>query len=70
MNRSFWFWIGWFVFLLLVDFIVPFTLLARVASVKGSFLFWLIWAGVAVFSMFMMFLRWHDNEPATERGQA
>ena len=69
MKKSFWLWVGWFAILLLVNFILPFTLLARVASVKGSFLFWLIWIGVAIFSMFMMFMTWQDDKSAPERGQ-
>ena len=70
MKKSFWLWVGWFSILLLVNFILPYTLLADIASVKGSFLFWLLWAGVAVVSMFMMFLPWREDEPAPERGQS
>jgi len=69
MKKSFWLWVGWFVFLLLVNFILPFTLLAKVALIKGSFLFWLLWAGVAVVSMFMMFLPWREGKPIHERGR-
>ncbi len=61
MKPSFLIWACWFIFLFLVDFIIPFTLLTNVPRMSGSFLFWLIWIGVAIISMFMMFLRWQDE---------
>jgi len=69
MKKPFWLWIAWFTLLLLIDFILPFTLLAGVASIKGSFLFWLIWAGVAVVSMFVMFMPWRENAALLEGDQ-
>ena len=61
MPRSFWIWVCWFLFLLMVDFLVPFTLLADVPRISGSFLFWLIWIGIVIISMFVLFLRWQDD---------
>ena len=69
MKKPFWLWVGWFVLLLLVNFILPFTLLAEVASIKGSFLFWLVWTGVAVASMFIMFLPWREGQAEPGRGR-
>jgi len=62
MKKSFWRWAGWFLFLLVLDFVLPFVFLKNVATVMGSFLFWLLWIVVAIISMFVMFLRWQDIE--------
>jgi uncharacterized membrane protein YhaH (DUF805 family) len=62
MSASFWCWIGWFLFLFLLDFLIPFEYLTKIARLSGSFLFWIIWIVVATASMFVMFLRWRDNE--------
>lgn len=61
MIASFWRWIGWFLFLFLLDFLIPFHYLRGVPRLSGSFLFWIIWILVAIASMFAMFLRWRDN---------
>jgi len=62
MRKSLWCWTGWFLFLLLLDFTLPFVYLKQIPTVMGSFLFWLIWIVVAIISMFIMFLRWQDDE--------
>ena len=61
MSASFWWWIGWFLFLFLLDFLIPFQYLREIPGLSGSFLFWTIWILVAIASMFAMFLRWHDD---------
>ena len=53
-------WLIWFLFLFLVDFIVPFTWLSQVQKVTGVFLFWIIWTLVAIVSMFVIFLGWRE----------
>jgi hypothetical protein len=62
MNKSFGVWVGWFIFLLIVDFLVPFQMLKNVPRVGGSFLFWIIWVVVAIISMFFIFLRWREDD--------
>lgn len=61
MSASFWWWVGWFLFLLLLDFVIPFHYLREIPRLSGSFLFWMIWILVAIASMFVMFLGWRDN---------
>ena len=61
MSASFWRWIGWFVFLFLLNFLIPFQYLKQIPRLSGSFLFWIIWVGAAIASMFVMLLRWRDN---------
>ncbi len=67
MGRGFWGWIAWFLFLLLLDFVVPFFWLKNVPKITGSFLFWTLWVSVAIGSMFLIFLRWREPE-AEKRG--
>jgi len=62
MQKSFVLWVIWFVFLFILDFFIPFFLLTDVPTLKGSFLFWMVWILVAVVSMFIMFLPWQENE--------
>ncbi|MBW1994198.1 MAG: hypothetical protein JRH18_03860 [Deltaproteobacteria bacterium] len=68
MDKLFWAWCFWFVFLFIIDFILPFSLLKDIPKLTGSFLFWVIWIVVAIISMFLIFLRWHDidNSSTTE----
>ena len=61
MIASCWWWIGWFLFLFLLDFLTPFYYLKEIPRLSGSFLFWIIWILVAIVSMFVMFLQWRDN---------
>lgn len=63
-GKSFWCWAGWFLFLFVLDFTIPFVFLKKVPTVAGSFLFWLVWITVAIISMFIMFRRWQDRESA------
>lgn len=63
MKISFGLWIGWFVFLFVIDFFVPYRLLQNVPRMSGSFLFWIIWVVVAIVSMFIVFLRWREDVP-------
>ena len=65
MSKKFWLWLIWFVFLLVLNFTVPFTALSDVPLLQGSFLFWTIWAIVAIVSMFVMFLGWREPDRKT-----
>jgi uncharacterized membrane protein YhaH (DUF805 family) len=67
MSPSFWWWIGWFLFLFLLDFLIPFQYLMKIPELSGSFLFWIIWILVAIASIFVMVLRWRDNEKTAEK---
>ena len=62
MQKSLVLWITWFVFLLLLNFYLPFVVLVEVPNLSGSFLFWVIWVIVAIVSMFIIFLKWRDAE--------
>lgn len=62
MQKSLVLWIAWFVFLLLLNFYLPFVVLVDVPNLSGSFLFWVIWVLVAIVSMFIIFLKWRDVE--------
>jgi hypothetical protein len=62
VQKRIWIWLGWFVFLFVIDFWVPFSVLTGVPKMTGSFLFWIIWICVAIVSMFMIFLRWREVE--------
>jgi len=68
MQKSFFYWGCWFVFLFLIDFIVPFFLLADVPKLWGSFLFWIAWILVAIASMFIIFLNWQEDDRQSLRG--
>lgn len=61
MSKAFWGWVCWFIFLFVVDFIIPFHTLKGVRQVQGSFLFWIIWIAIAIVSMFAIFLRWREG---------
>ena len=58
MKRSFWVWVGWFIFLLVLDLVIPWAVLSSVPRTTGALLFWPIWALAAIVSCFMLFLNW------------
>jgi hypothetical protein len=62
MKRAFWVWLSWFLFLFIVDFVIPFRFLNNVKRVTGSFLFWIVWILVAIISMFVIVNKWKDPE--------
>ena len=62
MQKSLVLWLAWFVFLLLLNFYLPFVVRVDVPNLSGSFLFWVIWVIVAIVSMFIIFLKWRDAE--------
>jgi len=52
-----WAWLG---FLLVLDIVLPWFVLTRVEQMRGAFLFWSLWAAVAVVTAFAVFLRWRE----------
>ena len=62
MQKSLALWIAWFVFLLLLNFYIPFVVLVDIPNLSGSFLFWVVWVVVAIISMFIIFLKWDTDE--------
>jgi len=53
-------WALWFLALVLAAFVVPYTLLAGVAAPHGAFLFWNVFALVAIASVAVMTAGWRD----------
>lgn len=66
MDKVFWTWVAWFIFLFALDFTIPFFVLKGVPKVTGSFLFWTLWIVVATVSMFLIFLKWRENHGNNE----
>jgi hypothetical protein len=52
-----WAWLG---LLLVLDVALPWFVLTRVEQMRGAFLFWTLWAAVAVATAFAVFLRWRE----------
>jgi len=52
-----WAWLG---LLLVLDVVLPWFVLTRVEQMRGAFLFWTLWAAVAVASAFVVLLRWRE----------
>jgi len=61
MTKSAWGW-TWFGFLLALDIAIPWFVLSHVEKVSGAFLFWAIWAVVAIISVFIILLKWRGVE--------
>ncbi|MBC7347353.1 MAG: hypothetical protein H5U00_07855 [Clostridia bacterium] len=53
-------WAVWFCVLVLSAFIVPFAFLGSIASIAASFLYWTVFALVAIVSIITMISRWRD----------
>jgi len=60
VRRSFWVWLGWFIFLLVLDLVIPWVVLSSAPKTSGALLFWPVWALVAIISCFMLFLKWKE----------
>jgi len=68
MTKSAWAW-TWFAFLLALDIAIPWFVLPHVEKwrgellgMSGAFLFWTIWAAVAIISAFIILLKWRGVE--------
>jgi len=53
-------WVIWFLILVLSAFTVPFFLLSNVVKVYGAFLYWGIFALVAIISVGIVASKWRD----------
>lgn len=60
MKRSFRGWLGWFIFLLVLDLVIPWAVLSSMPKTTGALLFWPIWVFVAIISCFILFLKWKE----------
>jgi hypothetical protein len=57
MTKTAWAWV-WFGLLLALDITIPWYVLTSVEKMSAAFLFWTIWALVAIASAFFILLRW------------
>jgi hypothetical protein len=57
MTETAWAWV-WFGLLLALDIAIPWYVLTSVEKMSAAFLFWTIWALVAIASAFFILLRW------------
>jgi len=57
-KRSF--WIVWLILLILSAYFVPFLVLNDVKLITGSFLYWVLFALVAIFSTIKITNYWRD----------
>lgn len=53
-------WIFWLILLILSAFIIPYQFLNEVKSISGAFLYWSIFAIVAIFSTIKITSYWRD----------
>jgi uncharacterized membrane protein len=53
-------WIVWFAVLVASAFVVPYGFIGHIASPYASFLFWTLFAAVAVISIVIFMRRWSD----------
>jgi hypothetical protein len=58
MRRKRWAWILWFGILLFLDYTLPYTVLSGVSKVYGAFLFWNLFALVAIASIGILLWKW------------
>lgn len=56
--RRLWTWV--FIILVLLAYVVPFTVLSGVQKVYGAFLFWTLFAVAAIGCMIMITGNWRD----------
>jgi len=59
MSKLRWAW-AWFVFMLVLDVVIPWAALTHVEAMSGAFLFWIIWVIVAIISAFVVFSKWQE----------
>ncbi|NLC12114.1 MAG: hypothetical protein GX767_07680 [Firmicutes bacterium] len=60
MTNAFKKWLAWFLVLVLAAFVVPYTLLSSVEKIYGAFLFWVIFAIIAIISVEAITRSWRD----------
>lgn len=54
-------WVSIFLVLVLSAFIIPYYFLGKITSVYGAFLFWNIFALVAIILIYIVAGKWEDN---------
>ena len=53
-------WLAWFLALEVAAFLVPYTLLRNVERLWGAFLFWNVFAVLAIISLFLLTRGWRE----------
>lgn len=53
-------WLAWFLALEVAAFLVPYTVLRNVERLWGAFLFWNVFAMLAIISIFVLTKGWRD----------
>ncbi|MCS7232910.1 MAG: hypothetical protein NZ900_02225 [Synergistetes bacterium] len=51
----------WFIFLLILDIVIPYGFLSNVHKITGAFTFWVVWGIIAVISIFWMSRKWGEE---------
>jgi len=51
---------AWFIFMLVIDVVVPWIVLTHVEAMNGAFLFWIAWVIVVIISAFAIFMKWQE----------
>mgnify|MGYP001083487624 CR=1 FL=1 len=59
MSKMGWAWV-WFVFMLVLDLVIPWAALTHVQKMSGAFTFWPIWVAVAIASAYVVFTKWKE----------
>ncbi|HKL13932.1 MAG TPA: hypothetical protein VJ907_10030 [Halanaerobiales bacterium] len=60
LNKKRLFWVLWLLVLILSAYFVPFVLLRDVNQIEASFLYWTIFAILAIFSTIKITTYWSD----------
>lgn len=58
-------WVSWLVFLITSAFMVPYLFLSGIESVKGAFLFWIVFALAAIYSTIRICTYWSDTDESS-----
>lgn len=53
-------WLSWFITLLALAYVVPYTVLVNFPRIYGAYLFWAVLALVAIASMFSVISGWRS----------
>ncbi len=55
-----WFWLIWLVILVLSAYVIPYVFIGGIVKITASFLFWTVFALVAIFSTIKIISYWRD----------
>lgn len=53
-------WSVWFALLVLLSYVLPYTILADVTKIYGAYLFWVIITLIIIVSVIALTLRWRE----------